>query len=306
MPVSFLVRAKSGYYLDEEINKMYAHQTGPPETGQTEVVRNVVVFGVRIPGKRTVSEEGHLDNSEPEPEDGIDTEFTQVPDVPHGLLSDAVLRSVQRVISEIKKHGTMVFTTMPKSDTETNNANIKEARKNMLKSNANLRPINDFIRFKHGESESPFIRDFCTKLVRTIATELRVPDAQYMVAESARHVIDPADLLHIDSPVLGPGVLVVATGAQSAYKVMLARMKEGCRAGGVLHRRTPAPESRVYLSCFLSRPLFLNPIHQPNLNPPPQPYPYTQLYLGPWRLGQGGSSGKKEKSGCGEVFFIVV
>ena len=64
MPVSFLVRAKSGYYLDEEINKMYAHQTGPPETGQTEVVRNVVVFGVRIPGKRTVSEEGHLDNSE--------------------------------------------------------------------------------------------------------------------------------------------------------------------------------------------------------------------------------------------------
>ena len=268
MPVSFLVRAKSGYYLDEEINKMYAHQTGPPETGQTEVVRNVVVFGVRIPGKRTVSEEGHLDNSEPEPEDGNDTEFTQVPDVPHGLLSDAVLRSVQRVISEIKKHGTMVFT-------ETNNANIKEARKNMLKSNANLRPINDFIRFKHGEAESPFIRDFCTKLVRTIATELRVPDAQYMVAESARHVIDPADLLHIDSPVLGPGVLVVATGAQSAYKVRLARMKEGCRAGGVLHRRTPAPESRVYLSYFLSRPLFLNPIPQPHSSTPPQPYSST-------------------------------
>jgi hypothetical protein len=60
------VRAKSGYYLDEEVNTRFAHETGPTETGQMEVIRNEVVFGVRIPGKRTVSE------------DRIDTEFTKV------------------------------------------------------------------------------------------------------------------------------------------------------------------------------------------------------------------------------------
>ena len=60
------MRAKSEYYLDEEVNTRFAHETGPTETGQMEVIRNEVVFGVRIPGKRTVSE------------DRIDTEFTKV------------------------------------------------------------------------------------------------------------------------------------------------------------------------------------------------------------------------------------
>jgi hypothetical protein len=222
--LSFLVRAKSGYYLDEEINTMFAHETGPTETGQTEVIRNEVVFGVRIPGKRTVSE------------DRIDTEFTKVPDIPHGSLSDKALRPLRRLISEIRNHGTMVFTTMPISDTETNNTNVKEVQQNMLNfpcSDPKLREINDFIKFKQGDPDSLYIHEYCTKVVRTIATELRVPDAQYLVAESARYVTAPAGQLRTDRPGLGSGVLVVATSEQSAYKLILARMKKGCRAGGV-------------------------------------------------------------------------
>ena len=32
--------------------------------------------------------------------------------------------------------------------------------------------------------------------------------------------------------------MVVATKSNSAYKVMMARIKPGCRAEGVLHRQT--------------------------------------------------------------------
>jgi hypothetical protein len=128
----------------------------------------------------------------------------------------------------------MVFTTMPISDTETNNTNVNEVQQNMLNfpcSDPKLREINDFIKFKQGDPDSLYIHEYCTKVVRTIATELRVPDAQYLVAESARYVT--AGQLRTDRPGLGSGVLVVATSEQSAYKLVLARMKKGCRAGGV-------------------------------------------------------------------------
>ena len=136
---SFIVDEDSGYYLGPG-TEMFAHRTGPPLSTNEglEFKRSVLVFGTHIRGQPMDSENALLekttfrsefnhykktgsgieyDNTEPQPDDRVDTMFTQIPDIPHGSLSAKALEPLQRLKRMIKKNGTMVFTSMSKANT---------------------------------------------------------------------------------------------------------------------------------------------------------------------------------------------
>jgi hypothetical protein len=180
------------------------------------------------------------DNTEPQPDDRVDTMFTQIPDIPHGSLSAEALGPLKRLKRMIKTKGTMVFTSMSESEHQSFQVNMKEAQDNMLRyklSAARLWEINDFIRSSEVIG-CAFLRSQVTLWARTIAVELEVPDAENLEVDSVRYVKARAGQYHQDRPGLGPNPMVVVTKSNSAYKVMMARIKPGCRAEGVLHRQT--------------------------------------------------------------------
>jgi hypothetical protein len=173
----------------------------------------------------------------PEEEDRIDTTSTDVPEIPHGPLSKHVMQSLQKLKRAVVDYGTMVF-TIPETETQENRENIKEAQDNMMAhklSRAEIRPVNDFIRFKSDECESPYIRKYCTKVARAIAAEIGVPGAETMEVYSVRYVEDPAEEFHIDRRGYGPGVMVVL-GLTSDYELLVARIKAGLRQTGGTHK----------------------------------------------------------------------
>ena len=172
----------------------------------------------------------------PEEEDRIDTTSTDVPEIPHGPVSKGNLSSLQKLKKAVVDHGTMLFTTIPETETQSNRENIKEAQENMMAnklSNAKIRPLNDFIRFRPNEAESKFIRKYCTKVARAIAAEIGVPGAETMEVYSVRYVEDPAEEFHIDRRGYGPGVMVVVLSSTSDYELVLARIKAGFRQTGI-------------------------------------------------------------------------
>ena len=196
------------------------------------------------------------DNTEPEPDDRLDTLFTQIPGIPHGSLSAGALKPLKKLKANIKKFGPMVFYEISANEHPSFKTNMKEAQDNMLAypwSDPPLRRINDYIR----NSDMPgavFIRSLVTSIARTIAVELRVPDAEYLEVDSVRYVKARAGQYHQDRPGYGPNPMVVVTKSNSAYKVMMARIKPGCRAEGVLHRQTHnvlSEDDGVDEYCFL-------------------------------------------------------
>ena len=256
---AFVVEEKSGYYMGPGVGAKFAHMTGPPlaKVKKNKLVRGAVIFGVHIEGEPTPPEDPLLDketiagefthyrrnedggivydNGEPEVEDRIDTVSTEVPDIPRGSLGKDVVLRVLKLQREILKKGsgTLIFPKKADSECKGSKDNIKEAQDNMLEyqwSKADLRKVNDFERFDPRNSESPYIREFCTATVRMIAEEIGVPGWERMVVYSARFVIDPAGQFHVDRLGYGPGVMVVVTKTNSPYKLLLARMKSGCRA----------------------------------------------------------------------------
>ena len=175
----------------------------------------------------------------PEEEDRIDTTSTDVPQIPHGPVSKSVQSSLQRVKRTVVNHGTMLFTTIPESETQKNRENIKETQENMMAhklSKAEIRPLNDFITFQPDDPESPRIREFCTQLARDIAKQIGVSDAETMVVYSVRYVEDPAEEFHIDRRGYGPGVMVVVLWSISDYELVVARIKAGLRQTGGTHK----------------------------------------------------------------------
>jgi hypothetical protein len=248
---SIPVTAKSAYYLDSDL---FAHKTGQP-VAKKKLTRGAVIFGVHIKGDPThpdfpapgtyESEFNHYDQlpdgrilwtlkKAPAPEDRIDAEWEGDPEIPHGPLSDAVLRRLQRLKNDLVKNGTIVFTTIPKDQ-----KNIQEAQDNMLKyrcSDADLRSVNNFMRFDPNNAESPFIREFYTKLAREMAKEIGVPHWETMEVYSIRYVNEPATEFHIDRRGLGPGVMVGVLNSTSPYPLVVARIKSGLRPTGVTNK----------------------------------------------------------------------
>ena len=188
----------------------------------------------------------------PEEEDRIDTTSTDVPQIPHGPVSKGVLSSLQKLKRNIVQKGTMLFTTIPETETPENRENIMEAQGNMMRhklSDAAIRPLNDFIKFRPGDPESSFIREYCTKVARAIATEIGVPGAETMEVYSVRYVVAPAEDLHQDRRGYGPGVLVVVLESNSDYELEVVRIKQGFRQTGVTHQAQTHQAQTIKRNC---------------------------------------------------------
>ena len=246
------VTAKSAYYLNSD---MWAHKTGQPLAKNRKLTRGAVIFGVHIEGDPThpdfpasgtyESEFYHYDQQPdgrilwtlkkaPAPEDRIDADWEDAPEIPHGPLSEGVVRRLQRLKNDLAKNGTIVFTAIPKDQ-----KNIQEAQDNMFKyrcSKPDLRSVNNFERFETNNADSPYIRDFYTKLARAMAKEIGVSHAETMEVYSIRYVNQPATELHIDRRGLGPGVMVGVLNSTSPYPLVVARIKSGLRPTGVTNK----------------------------------------------------------------------
>jgi hypothetical protein len=225
---------------------------------EPEFARCALIFGTKIAGEKVFKDfaqpssyeseflhyvtnpDGEIQwippNKTPEQEDRIDTTSTDIPKIPHGPLSVRAQGLLKKLRREVLRNGTMLFTTIPGSETPENRDNIKESQDNLLayrRSPAKIRPLNDFQRFRDNDGESPFIREFCTKLARDIAAEIGAPGAETMVVYSVRYVKSPAKELRLARRGYGPGVMVVVLEANSDYELEVARIKPGLRQTGV-------------------------------------------------------------------------
>jgi len=78
-------------------------------------------------------------------------------------------------------------------------------------------------------------RKLLTKLVRSMAAEVKVPNADKIEVFSMRRVNAAAKLYHVDRAGYGPDLMVIGMRSNSPYKVLMAAIRAGRRETGVTH-----------------------------------------------------------------------
>ena len=169
-----IVGANMGYFIDTSVSQLYAHQTGPTwPLPDKELKRKVLIMSGYMKDEPTFPElrllqkgsfgsefyhykmdaSGHTvyDNCEPEKEDRIDTDCEEAPNILAGPLTQDSLRPLKKLVKEVYKLGTMVFTDVAADVSSVNASNLRQALGNMVKyqhiqGSRKLRELNDHMR----------------------------------------------------------------------------------------------------------------------------------------------------------------
>ena len=171
-------------------------------------------------------------------EDLIDTKSTELPDIPHGPLEEKLFSRLKRAAGGVHHAGKLIlfskYDTGMEHETPANKANLKEAYEN-IKNNlprlvkSEIVECNDYQRMDPKNPESPTIREAWTQVARGMGRDLGVPDAQRFQVFAVRLVDQAALSFHLDQLGLGPSVYVGVLKTEDAYKVLLAKVKQGPR-----------------------------------------------------------------------------
>jgi hypothetical protein len=260
----------SAYLIRQPVPETFTHKTGPSVAPGAEVKRTLCIFNGRFPGDPTMSERELLDkesylshlyhyrddnqgvardaplaerktkyikqDAQVRAENLIDTESKAVPEIPHGPLSPANFKRLQKEVKGLRRDGVVVFTDIEsdwEEETPENKRNLKEAHENFLKCpwlmRAKLNRLSKFEKKKRDQSDAgkPFLRDKWNKIARAHLADLGVAGAEFFEVHSVHLVDDVAGRYHIDLLGLGPSALVVVLEADEPYHVLFAAVKQG-------------------------------------------------------------------------------
>ena len=247
------------------------HKTGPNESIGGDVNRLVIIISGHFPGDPTVSEHGllrkgsYLSNlyhyryknqgvareapprekevesiqevEQVQAEDLIDTQSTEVPEIPHGPLSNDVFKRLRSLAYGVKSTGKLIifskFDSGMEQETPENKANLKEAYENMKNwpflSDSDIVEYNDHQKKDRdrGDPQAPTVRSIWNAVARDMARDLCVPGAEGFHVFSVRIVKAAALRYHLDQQGFGPSVMVGVLTTEDAYKVLFAKVKQG-------------------------------------------------------------------------------
>ena len=273
---SITIKKGWAYLIGSEVTAgPFVHMTGPCESCEGVVERLVIIISGHFPGDPTVSEhdllrkESYLSylyhyrykdqgiartappkakvieyiqkDGQVRAEDLIDTGSTDVPEIPHGPLSDENFKRLRTLASGVRATGKMLifsrFDSGMERETPENKENLKEAYENMKQwpalSWSKIAEYNDHQKKDKDRSnpDAPTIREVWNNMAREIARELGEPDAEGFQVFSVRLVDAAALSYHLDQQGLGPTVMVVVLDTNDAYRVLFAKVKQGNRQG---------------------------------------------------------------------------
>jgi hypothetical protein len=247
----------------------FVHKTGPNESNEGDVERVVIIISGHFPGDPTVSEHGllhkgsylsHLyhyryknqgvarealprekkveyipEDEQVRAEDLIDTDSIEVPEIPHGPLSQEIFKSLRRLARGRKSSGKLIifskFDSGMEQETAENKANLKEAYENIKNwprlTNSKIVEYNDHEKKDQTNPQAPTIRSLWNTFARNMARDLGVPDAKGFQVFGVRVVDEAALSYHLDQLGFGPSVMVAVLETKAAYKVLVAKVKQG-------------------------------------------------------------------------------
>ena len=166
----------------------------------------------------------------------IDKGSTEVPEIPHGSLPQAVRGELNRLVTGIKRSGSRIIfsgiDSAMKDDTAENKKNVTEAYENMMQSRlsqSRLRIHNDFEKKAGAGPGDPYIRQAWNKVARSMLASIGVSGAANFQLFAVRLVDEPAHGAHIDEYGFGPSILACVLESDDPYRVCFARVKEGSR-----------------------------------------------------------------------------
>ena len=247
----------------------FVHKTGPNVSIGGDVKRVVMIISGHFPGDPTVSEHGLLrkgsylsnlyhyryknqgvareallrekmveyipEDEQVRAEDLIDTDSTEVPEIPHGPLSQEIFNRLRRLANGRKRSGKLIifskFDSGMEQETPENKANLKEAYENIKNwprlTNSKIVQYNDHEKKDQTKPQAPTVRSLWNTLARDMARDLCVPDAKGFQVFAVRVVDEAALSYHLDQLGFGPSVMVAVLETKDAYKVLFAKVKQG-------------------------------------------------------------------------------